>query len=285
MQKAAQCIVDAGFDKNICISAYGVKDTYRLGGFPTIIKGTPPFKIEWSTSYVYAGNLIVYASQFLNDTTVENPMVKIGFNDAANNKPIKFYLKITDGNQNIGIDSLILKFSRFGVLGIFREREINIGDSLNIDAGVGGGIPPLKYLWKPNYNISDTSIRTPIVWPQKNTLYYISVKDSANCPITFGGLEWKITIKSTQTDEIKHKIIVTVAPNPIFDMSDLLIQTNVQEMKKLRIYDIYGKLIYEDKFEEDHKVIGKEILLNGIYFYQIWIKESLVAVGKICKNY
>ena len=71
----------------------------------------------------------------------------------------------------------------------------------------------------------------------------------------------------------------------MFDISDLLIQTNVQEMKKLRIYDIYGKLIYEDKFEEDHKVIGKEILLNGIYFYQIWIKESLVAVGKICKNY
>ncbi len=281
---SAQCVVEAGPDKIVCVSAFGVKDTHRLGGNPTILQGTPPFKIQWSGTHVFAGNFLVHASQFLNDTTVANPSIQIGFNDVANNKPMKFYLKVTDANQNVGYDSVTYRFSRFAVLGIFREREINLGDSLQIYAGVGGAIPPLKYTWTPNYNISDTASGGPFVWPRQRTIYNISVKDSANCPVTFGGLYWTIYVKPTKTSDIKAKTVVKLSPNPMSEIAHLDIETTEIGEKELRIYDLLGRLIHQEKFMENSHIIGKEMRNNGFYFYQIWINQKLVVTGKVWKN-
>ncbi len=50
------------------------------------------------------------------------------------------------------------------------------GDSIMLNT-YGG----TKWNWSPNYNINNTSLRQPIVWPLKDTTYKIIIADSSGC--------------------------------------------------------------------------------------------------------
>lgn len=56
------------------------------------------------------------------------------------------------------------------------DTSISIGFSVQLVAS--GGV---LYAWNPNYNISDTTIRDPWVWPTKDTNYIVYVRDQYGC--------------------------------------------------------------------------------------------------------
>ena len=132
----AQFSVDAGRGLIVCISAHGIQNEYSLGGSPTIRQGVAPFKIEWSANHTWAGMKFT-ASTFLNDTSISNPIISSEASFLGNNNMVKFYLKVTDVNQNVRFDSTIVRFSRFVSSGTGGSRFLPLGDSLRIYSGIG----------------------------------------------------------------------------------------------------------------------------------------------------
>jgi Secretion system C-terminal sorting domain len=278
----AQLIADAGNDKVVCVGVIGVVDTYRIGGLPTVRGGTPPYKIEWSTSYNYTSRTFIYASDFLNDTTALNPIFRYGFSTVGNSVKVNFRLKITDANLNVSIDSVSVQFSRFMGIPDGTQRLLVPGDSLAIYSTVSGGIKPTIYKWSPDYNISNINIRNPIVWPRRSTTYNATLKDSAGCISGFID-SWVIDIIS-DTKEINNLLKVSIYPNPIVSASQLSIDAENNEDKTLFIYNSVGQMIYGQKITSPKINIGQFIKDNGTYFYHISSNNRSLAVGKFVKN-
>lgn len=279
----AQLTVDAGNDKIVCVTNFGIIETYRLGGTPTVRGGTPPYRVTWSAIYNSAVGFPIYASEFLNDTTILNPIFRYGFGDARNLSKATFILKVTDANQNTSVDSVIVQFSKFGVSPAERRNTIALGDSFRISAQiVRGGIPPLTYKWSPNYNISDVNIKNPTVWPRGRTLYTATVTDSAGCISGFVD-EWLIDVINS-TREIYNLLKVSIYPNPLVVSSQLSIDTDNFDNKTLFICNSMGQMVYGQKLTASKIPIGQYIDNSGIYFYQIISNHQQLAVGKFIKN-
>ena len=276
----AQFSVDAGRGLIVCISANGIQNTYSLGGSPTIRQGVAPFKIEWSANHTWAG-MKFSASTFLNDTAVANPFISAEANFLGNNNMVKFYLKVTDANQNVRFDSTVVRFSRFGILPIGGPMLLPRGDSLKIYSGIFGGITPIRYSWTPNYNISDTSVSAPIVWPRRNTTYSCRVVDSAGCNSGFN-VDWVISV-ITNTDDLKQNNQVSISPNPLTDVSVISIKYAIGSDAVLNVSDISGRTIYSQKVTTQQIPIGKFIKESGLYVYYLVEKGNIVAVGKFSK--
>jgi hypothetical protein len=258
----AQLLVDAGNDKVVCMGIVGIADTNRIGGTPTATGGIAPYRYEWSTSRK-EGITIFTAKDLLIDTTVSNPVFRIGFGDIKTIVPIKFFVKVTDANQNVRFDSVSVRLSSFLVL--------------------GRGIKPLTYRWTPNYNISDTAYGAPIVWPRRSTIYSCQVKDSAGCVSSGFILEWAISV-ITNTKDINNLLKVSIYPNPIVSASQLSIDVENHDDKTLFIYNSVGQMIYGQKITASKIPIGQFIKDNGTYFYQITSNYKQLAVGKFIKN-
>ncbi len=134
----AQCIADAGPDKIVCIIGSTV-DSVTIGGNPTASFGVPPYTYTWSAYYLFdliSNPIIFTASDFLNDTSVANPVLKETFHD-----DLDFYLTVTDANNNVCRDTVRIRFSFFyGHLAYF-QHYITEGDSVKLDynsSNVGG---------------------------------------------------------------------------------------------------------------------------------------------------
>jgi hypothetical protein len=89
----AQCDANAGADVHLCPADNGVV----MGGVPTAVNGIPPFTYEWAMTPVSTGMTskpFLYASDFLNDTSISNPQIDYlsGFMDSSNG----LFLKVTD---------------------------------------------------------------------------------------------------------------------------------------------------------------------------------------------
>jgi hypothetical protein len=278
----AQLVANAGNNKVVCVGIIGIIDTYRIGGSPSIRGGSPPYKIEWSAAYNYTSRTVLYASEFLNDTTALNPIFRYGFGTVGNSAKVIFRLKVTDANQNVSIDSATIQFSKFLAIPDGTQRLLPQGDSLRIYSTTGGGIKPLTYKWSPNYNITDISIGNPIVYPRRSTTYSVIVKDSAGC---VGGFidTWIIDIIS-DTKEINNLLKVSIYPNPIVSASQLSIDAENNDDKTLFIYNSVGQMIYGQKITSPKINIGQFIKDNGTYFYHISSNNRSLAVGKFVKN-
>ena len=221
------------------------------------------------------------ASTFLNDTAVANPVVSYEASFLGNNNAVKFYLKVTDANQNVRFDSTVVRFSRFASLDLGGPRYLRLGDSLKLSSGIGGGITPIRYSWTPNYNISDTSINGPIVWPRRSTTYSCRVVDSAGCNSGFN-IDWVISIISN-TDDLKQNNQVSISPNPITDVSVISIKYAIGSDAVLNVSDISGRTVYSQKVTTQQIPIGKFIKESGLYVYYLVEKGNIVAVGKFSK--
>ncbi len=275
----AQLVVDAGEDKKVCIRTYGVQDTYRLGATPTIRGGVAPYRVEWSTDFVRSGRYRIYASRMLTDTTTTNPMIRMGLSDLDNLSEVVFRLKVTDANQNVSTDSVRVQFSRFSYLLGYCVRNIQAGDSAIVTPTVGGGIPPLTYIWSPNYNITATNVPSPSVFPRQYTQYSAALKDVAGCVSDFN-LSCIFYVNGTATTDLTNTYSVSIAPNPIVSTSQLTINDDSNQEKSLTIFNSVGQSIYSQKMTSNQVNIGKLIAANGVYFYQIANHEKVLASGK-----
>ena len=175
-------IVDAGKDTTYCTGQN--INSLILGTTAKIENGNPPYKIAWEYTCRLTDNLIFSASDFLNDTTLQSPT----FKDIppVGQDWLKFTLTVTDSKNNIAMDSLFVRFSRFAYLtgGGQPRFYIEKGDSILLtfpNSGIFGGIEPLTYYWQPKTNLSDPDSLVTWCKPDSSVQYEAFAIDSCGC--------------------------------------------------------------------------------------------------------
>ena len=170
----------------------GSDTTYCAGNNPNIVgtnlsfnNGTAPYTFTWSISdpiIFPGGNIILYGSDFLSDTTIQNPDVTTpsGLTDS-----MMFFLEVIDSNGQIARDSIVIYFSTFVINLTFINLYLIAGDTFYFDYGspISGGLGELSYLWRPNHGLIDSTSINFLAAPQYNINYYPVVTDSVGCTI------------------------------------------------------------------------------------------------------
>jgi len=279
LQLFAQCVADAGPDKVVCIGNDGL-EPIQIGGNPTAVSGTPPFTYTWEGRYeITIGTLtfVTTASEILNDTTLANPTVVN--NDLLNN--FRLILTIKDADNNVSKDTMELYYSIFNYTMQMYIFSINQGDSilLNMGSNVGGGMPPLQYLWRPNHGLQDSTHLNFWAKPDYSIDYYATVTDTAGC--SFEGPDlYKIIVYPVSTDEIiSSKEYVTVFPNPASEKIVFTKKDFTKENLKLTIFNISGKLVFSKTFQEKQLEVDVRNFSSGIYNYQLTGRKEVISQG------
>ena len=81
---------------------------------------------------------------------------------------------------------------------------------------------------------------------------------------------------ATNIDDNLEKSI-NIFPNPV--INNLIIRN--QESAILKLYDIYGKKVKEEKITSNYHIIDRNIVESGIYFYQLNLSGKYIENGKI----
>jgi hypothetical protein len=56
---------------------------------------------------------------------------------------------------------------------------------------------------------------------------------------------------------------------------------NYNKLKRLKVYDVYGKFVLEKIFSGPQYKLASENLNKGIYFYKIFMDDKLLQGGKL----
>lgn len=268
----AQCITEAGEDKYICKNS-GVGDTVLNAD---VVSGTSPYTYGWDARYD-TGYEILTASDFLDDTTLLRPTVVSS--DLGNKESVRFYLTVNDNAGNTCTDSMQVTFSEFGyLLGECRE-YIYSGDSVELHHLIFGGIAPYRYAWSPDYNITDTTVANPEVWPETDTTYSLTLTDSVGC-IT--GSSCKIFVNTVPIHPPRAAEEIRIFPNPVSDASVLKIFKGYN-VREVRLYDDEGQLIWKEANPNGNIPIGKTIRKAGTYFLKIIDNKGAVTSKKLIR--
>jgi type IX secretion system substrate protein len=269
----------AGYNTIVCVDL----DTFQLGGSPTALGGIAPYTYVWETSYTIGSNTF-YASTFLNDSTLANPLL---ISPLSNLETLTFIVTVTDSLMNTTLDSITILFSRFFYLLGDNFATINSGDSVQLLHSIGGGIPPYTYLWTPNYNLNTFTDEFPWAKPDTTTYYTCTVTDSVGCYTNDGDVfEVYVNPLGITSSVLNEKF--NVYPNPF--NKTLSIDFNLHKSSEVEIFitDLIGNKIttllnQELKSGENSIQWIPENISSGIYFLNIKINDS-IQVKKVVLN-
>jgi hypothetical protein len=190
----------------------------------------------------------------LNDTTIENPYIKVGL--PTSNRPFTIYLSVKDSNNNVATDSLIVQQSKFVYYLYNFDITIPIGDSCQFSSSyvsVKGGIPPIHYYWSPSTFLDDSSRLDAWCKPSKSMKYCQYIIDSIGCKSNLALLYYVFPNK-TGINELPIK-------KEVYQYGNRIVFYNPQSNNaKITIYSIDGKPIYSDITKNSYFIIPTSIL-------------------------
>lgn len=284
-----QLSIDAGQDIFLCI----IKDSFilspinssrnykTLGGNPTVLSGKSPFRFKWEC--VIKTNLktkpYIYASEFLDDTTIPNPKIKL----FILNESIKMFLTVTDSLNNISKDSTIFFISSYsffaGIIPFYKKQN----DTATLDIGSGfilGGKEPKQYFWSPATFLINSNSKSPKIWDTtsgKNYGYYII--DSTGCKSSHLDV-FEIQILTSSLSYYKINNLILNYHNPVNKNSIYKISNNEMEIKKVLILNSTGQVIYTSNEIKDLS-IGALTNEKGVYYLIFFVKDDSFKTLKI----
>ncbi len=148
------------------------------------------------------------------------------------------------------------------------DTTISIGFTVQLNA-LGGYF----YAWTPNYNISDTTVHNPLVWPQKDTNYLVYVQDKYGCTDID-------TVRVFVTKDYKLVIANTLTPNndgynDFFWIGMIEFYPN----NEVTVFNRYGQEIFRGSNYDNKKVYWdgtyKGIKVpDGAYYYVIKFRDN-----------
>lgn len=280
LEANAQVTANAGDDTTICV---GWNFTGPLDFGSTASGGTAPYSFLWETNYYHQILTTTYhltAADFLSDTTISNPTLIHTVEE-----PVIFKLTVTDALGEVAVDTIIVSFSIFNTHLVQYNHSMLLGDSVEFvsQPNVGGGTPPLTYLWQPNNGLSDSISYTNFwVKPDQSTEYYITVTDAVGCLVT-GAPVFFVYIGYASLDEINTALYdeLVAYPNPFNDQ--LHLKVDIENVQQVNIYTESGLLLKELRIF-DEKEIDVSDLSGGIYFVEFTIDGITKTKRFVKKN-
>jgi hypothetical protein len=276
LQANAQVLVaDAGVDKYVCMPwSATVFDTTQIGGTPTAQGGVPPYTYKWYITPVHAiSSLYYYTSDYITDSTAANPLIKsLVLHD---NDSMLIYLEVTDSIGSKAYDTVQIFSSSY--LSSFTLGNFIIASGDSVFSGyvaMGGGIPPLQWLWKPNHGIVDSTQQYPgwLKPTQPVTDYICTVIDRFGCADTGGGT--RVTVYPLNTEDITQEQNITAYPNPVKDYLALSPSKNLAVLS-WSMYSSTGQCVLKSKTRQDLN-INFSNLAEGTYLLHINSSKGII---------
>lgn len=276
----AQLTANAGNDTIVC-----EYDTLQLGNFPSAYGGSPPYTYAWETSYTIGANTF-YASTFLNDTTISNPLL---ITHLSNLETLTFKLTITDSLLNVAIDSITITFSQFFSLLVDNFITINQGDSVQLTHTTYGGIPPLTFTWFPNYHLSDSTDEYPWANPDTTTYYNCILVDAAGCQ-TINSDVYEVYVNPVYMEDYEINTKINIFPIP--SKSELTMEyiNGFSNNLSIEIYDTNGKIELTKELNQLRGLLLNKVTIYtkeipaGIHLILIKDEEKVIATKKWVKT-
>lgn len=193
-----------------------------------------------------------------------------------------FTLTVTDNQNNIAVDSVIVGYTNWGThLGTVSV-EINEGDSVYCSGmqNVFGGFPPYKYLWRPNHGLSDSTSLSFWAKPTQSVAYYVTVTDSSGCTVS-GSPVYFVNVIPASVDEINDETFNSVFPNPSKDQLSINYNSDESLLKTIDFYNTQGQLIYTTETHLNSINIHTDNLSKGINYFVVRVKDKQITEGKV----
>lgn len=148
------------------------------------------------------------------------------------------------------------------------DTSISIGFTVQLNA-MGGYF----YAWSPNYNISDTTIHNPLVWPSKDTTYMVYVVDKYGCTDVD-------TVRIFVQKDYKLVIANTLTPNgDNFNDFFWIGMIEYYPNNEVIVFNRYGQEIFKGNNYDNKKVYwdgtyqGNKVP-DGAYYYVIKFNDN-----------
>ncbi|MBA3648257.1 MAG: T9SS type A sorting domain-containing protein [Chitinophagales bacterium] len=138
------------------------------------------------------------------------------------------------------------------------------------------GIPTVvgvKYQWKSDSSLSDTTISQPIALPYSTTTYYLSITDTgtlSSCNVRID----TVTVYVDIADGILHhqnfsKDFYHISPNPAHDWLNIVYST--KDNAELELYNQFGQMVGSISLYPyfKNRMLNVATLPTGIYMYAI----------------
>ncbi|HBH06009.1 MAG TPA: hypothetical protein DDX92_05350 [Flavobacteriales bacterium] len=277
----AQCDANAGADVHLCPADNGVV----MGGVPTAVNGIPPFTYEWAMTPVSTGMTskpFLYASDFLNDTSIANP--QIDYLSSFMDSSLVFFLKITDSVGCQAYDTVIVTASYFNTGLLDWTFSIKQGDSIFLDKGanISGGYDPITFSWSPVHGLIDSN-QPDSFWAKPDTTisYTPTITDSKNCQFTAGPY-YHITVIPLGIKAIDcHNCPMIVYPNPVTEVLffDVPEKVNIVKTRIVTLNGIEVLVQYENT-----KSLRLDFIPDGVYLLEVHTTDHKVHLSKIIKK-
>ncbi len=230
--------------------------------------------------YGYMGNQIqwLYSYDNLNWDTIPNTTNQTQIQ--LYNIPDTLYVKVTVKNGVCSYDTsktFVVYVKDFKTYPLYGSSNYNISLGDTITIGVTDGY---QFNWSPNYNMLLTNANPTSVFPQKDTIYTVIVKDKYGCSDT---VNFRIIVQKD------YKLIIanTITPNGD-GKNDIWWIGNVENYNdnEVSIFNRYGQMIFEAKNYDNFRVFwdgtyqGNKVP-DGTYYYVLKFKDNTIFKGHI----
>ena len=243
----SQLTVDAGKDTTYCVSVWF--KPMILGANVRVENGVKPYTYAWEYYHKVTDRFIITASDYLNDTTLQSPLI-IDYLSWPEWK--KFILHVTDANGNYAKDSIYVRLSLFAYLtgGGQPWFYLEKGDSIQLtfpNSGIFGGIPPLTYYWQPKKYLSDPD--SVITWskPDSTIKYQAFAIDSCGC--------------------VSETVMV-------YDIRVLPKKNTLLEPEKTWVFLLAGDYPNPEIYDDLCYKIGNDTIVNGVGYKKLLFSEG-----------
>ncbi|MCF8296806.1 MAG: T9SS type A sorting domain-containing protein [Saprospiraceae bacterium] len=235
---------NAGADTTICLGDSVVIGTYN----------NPNYQYLWQPS------------TFLLDSTS-------GLTYTKPDSTITYILEQWDSLNIHLTDTITISVAQCYFANCGNDTSIWLGDSIQIGTH---NFSFVQYLWSPNFNISDTTIGKPIVFPDTSTFFFLQVTDTMG-NISFDSILITVVDSTVGVNQlvINNQELV-IYPNPasgfiIIEFNELQHQDCIFEL-----YNNLGRKVMERvlKKGENKYQLSTGKLESGVYFYKLEAGES-----------
>jgi len=278
---SAQLTANAGPDKVYCVNADNDEDPV-LGADTVVYGGTPPYTYKWEAHDIevigpYSWHF--FASDFLDDTTAANPtMIYSGSNDET-----VFRLTVTDADNQVSVDTVVVRKSFYTFTLDSWEFTINQVNQFTFN-GVQGSYsdrPPFDYYWHPTHGLDDSTSEMFWAHPDYSIRYYCKMTDALGCYVDVG--RYMIYVIPVGTNDLELNS-VSVFPNPSTGQLNFNLGEELNQIYKLNIYDLNGKIILHYSVKSSAFTIDVSMIPTGKYMYQITGDGNKIYSGIFVKE-